>query len=171
MMAGRTAREPFADAVRALLAGRWEDWSGLEADWTLSALERSFGGSSELDHRAVLGTGTSCVRSTLENAPVIVWHVDGRPLLVECDFADRPHPAPQAGDDGRFRVDVVWGASVLEGGEIVMPDRGLAVIAVPDGLAVACRGFEPMPVEQYLATRRPRMKLPRPQPEARGIRS
>ncbi|MBZ9935660.1 hypothetical protein LB518_05115 [Mesorhizobium sp. BR1-1-16] len=164
-MAGRAPDGSCADAVRALLDGRWEGWAGLPADCSLVALDRSFGGSTELDHQAVLGDGTQCIRAALETAPVVVWHTGGRPLLVECDLTSRPRPAPEAGDGRVVRLDVVWGASVIEGGEIVMPDRGLAIIAAPQGDAVGCLGFEPMPIERYLATRRPRMTLPRPQPQ------
>jgi len=164
-MVDRLLGECCGDAIRALLAGRWEDWAGLPADCSLADIERSFGGSTELDHRAVLGAGTECTRSTLEGAPVLVWHRGGAPLLVECDLASRPRPAPPAEGSAVFRLDVVWGASVLKGGELVLPDRGLAVIIVPGGDAVGCRGFEPMPIERYLETRRPRSALPRPQPQ------
>lgn len=158
-------------AIRALLDARWADWPGLPADCTLAALEALLGGSTVLDADAALGTeGRACTRSSLNDAPLVAWHDEGRRVrLVELDLESDPRPLP--GFAGGQRLDVPWGTSMLQGGERVWPERGLALV-VAGGHVVAALGFAPTSFDGYAATLRPHRSaaVPMPRPTGRPTR-
>jgi hypothetical protein len=151
------------DVVRALMAGRWDDWEGLPADCSLAVIASEMGGSEMLDAAVDLGrTGVACARSRLRSAPILVWHEGDAPLLVECDLLGDPRQPPPLDVPGIHRLNVHWGAASATGGEAVMAERGLAVILTGEDRVVACRGFAPMTFDDYVATRRPASEPLRP---------
>ena len=147
-------------AMRALLKGHFRDWNGLPGECSLSAIDRLLGGSTVLDAHVGLGDDrTSCTRSSMNEAPLLVWHRGERVLLVELDLLSAPMPAPELGNEAVGRLDVPWGPGTLDGGEWVLPDRGLALVVTPNRRVVACLGFAPTTVERYVAELRPRREL------------
>lgn len=152
-----------AKALRRLQAGRWEEWRGLPSGCSFAEIEQDFGGSSVLDTVAHLGAeAIACTRSTLQNAPAIVWHAGDEPLLVEFDMLSAPLPAPDFDPRDTHRLDAVFGASTIAAGEAVMPARGLSLIVTTGNRVVACRAFAPMSIDLYVATRLPPVERPRP---------
>ena len=142
------------DSVTALLEGRWGDWHGVSADFTLAALDAQLQGSSVLDAQAVLGIERlPCTRSGMNGAPLEAWHRSGQVLLLARDFESSPMRVPAA-TAGR-RLDAVWGAATLRGAEWVYPEQGLALLVVPGNKVVRAFGFAPTTMTAYLATRRP----------------
>ena len=158
-------------AIRALLDARWADWPGLPTDCTLAALEKRLGGSTQLDAEAALGTDAiACTRSSLNDAPLVAWHdAGGRVRLVELDLESDPRPLPGFG--GGHRLDVPWGTTMLQGGERVWPERGLALV-VAGGHVVAALGFAPTNFDDWAATLRPHRAaaVPMPRPKRRPTR-
>jgi hypothetical protein len=158
-------------AIRALLDSRWLDWHGLPEDCTLAVLDRMLGGSTVLDDDDVLGTErTSCTRSSMNDAPVLVWHRGDELLLIERDLLSAPEKAPSLTGETMERLDVAWGSATLKSGEWVLPQRGLALIVTSSRKIVDCFGFAPMSVERYVATLRPRREMSVPPPPRKGSR-
>lgn len=157
-----------ATHLRELLDGRLTNWRGLPPDCSLSAIAKAFGGASVLDASARLGSkSVSCTRSSAEEAPLSVWHSGETILLAECDLVSTPVPMPSFDPAEIRRMDVIWGAATLEGGEMLIAARGLSLIVTEDANVVACYGFSPMSAQDYLATRRVRGQrlsphIPRP---------
>jgi hypothetical protein len=146
--------------LRAFLDGRLSNWRGLPPDCTFSAIAKSFGGVSTLDASARFGgNSVACTRSSAEDAPLTIWHSGETILLVESDLLSAPTPLPGFDPAEIHRMDVEWGAAKLEGGEVLMAERGLSLIVADETNVVACYGFSPMSVEDYLATRRVRSRL------------
>jgi hypothetical protein len=150
-----------AAAVRALSEGRWGDWRGLPETCSLAELSGAFGGAVMLDRVAHLGTdGVACSRSALAQAPVTVWHDGERILLVDIDFLSGPVSAPALVGTGSRRLDLP--PLHAAAGEHVIANLGLSLLTTGSGKVVACRGFAVMPLERYLAGRRPSAREPRP---------
>lgn len=167
-MAGPISPSVCESAMRALVEARWPDWHGLPADCTLATLEQMFGEAAVLDAGCRLGDGsTICTRSNLSDAPILVWHAGQDLLLVECDLAANP-AKPPAGDR-IHRLDTWWGAAHLEGGEWVMPERGLALVVTPEGGVLSCLGFAPSSFEHFTRALRPRRAAPVPLPSWRTL--
>lgn len=144
-----------ATHLRALLEGRLSDWRGLPPDCSLSAVAKAFGGVSTLDASARLGSrSVRCARSSADEAPLTIWHSGEAILLVESDLLSTPTRMPSIDPAGIHRMDVEWGAAMLEGGEVLMAERGLSLIVADKTSVIACFGFSPMSVQDYLATRR-----------------
>ena len=156
MMRPAPTRDSCGHALRALIAGRWDDWSGLPERCTFASVAGEMGGSEVLDSIDYLGSaGVSCARSSLGNAPVLVWHAGDMPLLVECDLLGTPREPPPLDGPAVRRLDVHWGAGMMAGGEAVIAERGLALILTRKDRVVACRGFAPMTFDDYVLKRRP----------------
>lgn len=156
-------------AIAALQQGRWQDWHGLPPDCTLAGLDALFGGSTVLDIETLLGQERiDCSRSSLNEAPIIVWHRGQDVLLIECDLLQAPAAAPSPSDATIHRLDLWWGAAHLAGGEWLMPDRGLALTVTSDDKVVACLGFAPTSVDGYIAKLRPERTMPVPPPVPRA---
>jgi hypothetical protein len=158
-------------AMQALLDGRWLEWRGLPGDCSLSALDRLLGGSTVLDAEDALGAErTRCTRSSMNDAPLVVWHRGDELLLVELDMLSAPAKAPVLGDETVHRLDVAWGAATLKGGEWVLPERGLALLVTSSRKVVGCLGFAPVSLERYVATLRPQREMQVPPPAQRGLK-
>jgi hypothetical protein len=143
--------------LQALLDGRLSRWRGLPLDCSLSAIAKAFGGVSTLDASARLGgKSVACARSSAGDAPLTIWHSGETILLVESDLLSAPTPLPGFDPAEVHLMDVEWGAATLEGGEVLMAERGLSLIVADETNVIACYGFSPMSVEDYLATRRVR---------------
>jgi len=143
--------------LRALLDGRLSRWQGLPPDCSLSVIANIFGGVSTLDASARLGSkSVTCIRSSAEEAPLTVWHSGETILLVESDLLSAPARMPNFDPAEIHRMDVEWGTTTLEGGEVLIAARGLSLIVTDDVNVVACFGFSPMSAHNYLATRRVR---------------
>lgn len=148
-----------AAKLRELLDGHLTNWRGLPPDCSLSAVANTFGGVSTLDASAQLGTRpVTCARSSVEEAPLTLWHSGEAILLVECDLLSAPARMPSFDPAEIRRMDVEWGAATLLGGEVLIAARGLSLIVTDDANVVACFGFSPMSVQDYLATRRIRRR-------------
>jgi hypothetical protein len=151
--------------LRALLDGRLSNWRGLPPNCTFSAIAKAFGGVSTLDASARLGgNSVACTRSSAEDAPLTIWHSGETVLLVESDLLSAPSQMPKFDPAGVHRMDVEWGAATLEGGEVLIAERGLSLIVADETNVVACYGFSPMSVQDYLAMRRVRSQRLSPYP-------
>jgi hypothetical protein len=159
--------EACGGAMHAMLEGRWRDWQGLPPDCSLVTLERIFGGSVALDTFDRLGTGEmNCSRSSLNEAPILVWHNKREIFTVECDFLSAPLPAPAFDPDTMDRLDASWGVTELKNGEWVESRRGLALVVTPGNKVVSCFGFAPTGLEHYVSALRPKRQVFQPLPRS-----
>jgi hypothetical protein len=82
--------------------------------------------------------------------------------LLPGDAVGAPVPAPDLGAPA-LRLPTVFDALVFEGGELVYPDRGLAVRINPDnGVLLGLLGFAPTTPADYRTRLRPVLERQRP---------
>jgi hypothetical protein len=169
------------DALRAFLDGDVTAWAGLDA---ITIAE--FGALLEVDLTArrrnrddrgdppVIGEWVAAPTKRFAGG-LRIWLEDGdrtadrRVVLIEGiaprDDAGQSFTAPDLGP-ADLLLDAQLGPLLLDGGERVYSDRGLAIRVNPEnGVLLGLLGFGPMPADDYRTRLRPAPIELRPLPE------
>ncbi|WP_372529055.1 hypothetical protein [Piscinibacter sp.] len=157
-------------ALTAFMQRRLADFAGLPPNARIDEARRVLGLGADDEGRGSVGSARHEAQwQSLDEQPLVLWHRAKELVLLDFEgpFDDLdvlgPLGAPAA------RLDVNWGMASLPEGEWVYPERGVAVVVSPQGLALRLIGFAPVSLEAYQRDLR-RNPKPRPMPAPKKVK-
>ena len=133
----------------------WEGWRGLPSECTWDIVTERFSPKFEGTVAFHLGTSrepASHQELTVEGfaRPVRTWERDQQVVLIEVDATDSDQDLPVRLGPPTGTLDYYFMTSKIEGGALVFPDKGIAVLTNADHTTVLkILLFSPTSLEHY----------------------